>query len=381
MEDPLKKWNEENLLNKAALKCRYDLISINNYNEKKGIETGSHWNLYNPYPYLDNDLLEYKSKLEKKSIEEIGNRTQNVINDIIQKDITKKLHKVNHTQELSKAFQLLRGVVKEPKNKKSPISFRRTKKKKNKKIQIRLNSQYPIQAINKPFTFKKNDYEIKKKIIFDVKPFNMICQKRMNILLPEVEKSRTNMSTITSTDFNYLLNTNVTDYSNRNRTHQTMSLIEEQNLKSIEEDNPLSTCFRSTSFNKVKIPKISLMKRQSKYKVGLLFKDIIDTDYKENKKNINDKDMLNKNLFQTILTQKEKKPKENKQHKKKEIIEKEQLQFPKRFHSFNYNYQNNKREIESSSIKIAQLEKRIRQKFDVMINQVQCDFKGNSDTL
>ena len=378
MEDPLKKWNEENLLNKAALKCRYDLISINNYNEKKGIETGSHWNLYNPYPYLDNDLLEYKSKLEKKSIEEIGNRTQNVINDIIQKDITKKLHKVNHTQELSKAFQLLRGVVKEPKNKKSPISFRRTKKKKNKKIQIRLNSQYPIQAINKPFTFKKNDYEIKKKIIFDVKPFNMICQKRTNILLPEVEKSRTNMSTITSTDFNYLLNTNVTDYSNRNRTHQTMSLIEEQNLKSIEEDNPLSTCFRSTSFNKVKIPKISLMKRQSKYKVGLLFKDIIDTNYK---KNINDKDMLNKNLFQTILTQKEKKPKENKQHKKKEIIEKEQLQFPKRFHSFNYNYQNNKREIESSSIKIAQLEKRIRQKFDVMINQVQCDFKGNSDTL
>ena len=75
------------------------------------------------------------------------------------------------------------------------------------------------------------------------------------------------------------------------------------------------------------------------------------------------------------------KTKQNKQYKRKERIEKEQLQFPQRFHSFNFNYQNNKKEIESSSIKIAQLEKRIRQKFDIMINQVQCDFKGNSDTL
>lgn len=391
MYDPIKEQNKEKYLNKAALKCRYDMISINKYNEKKGIETGSHWTISNPYPLLDRDLLEFKGRLENKTMEELGKRSQKVIQTILGNQLPKKLDTFNHTKEIGKVIKHLNPKIYNPKMDRSTTCFRSFffKKKKNEKKcaqennSLNSNSKRIIQGFS-----LKRDYKLKfpKKTIYDIKPFNMVCKKRSSIFLPNLDSKDNNAgNTLTSKDNNIYFQTYETDYTNvkNNKTIPNTVSNEEDSYPNLLETREILANISPLNKGKFKAPKISLKKpnkKNSSFNLKLLLNesDEEDNNIKNSKKE--KKTLLNKKLFEVILSVKEVGKKsndkiDNNNKEKKENKNDLTQEFPKRFYSMNYKFSRNKKDICISNKKMMKLEAQINHKFNKMRNYIQNNLK------
>ena len=390
MYDPIKVQNREKYLNKAALKCRYDMISINKFNEKKGIETGSHWSISNPYPFLDKDLLEYKGRLENKTMEELGERSQKVIKNIVGNELSKKLDTFNHTKEIGKVIKHLHPKIYNPKMDRSTTCFRTFlfKKMKNDKKSPQKNNSLNSSSKRNIQTFSiKRDYKLKlpKKVIYDIKPFNMICKRRGNIFLPDLDnKDNSGGNTITSRNNNVYFQTYETDYSNvkNNKTIQNTMSIEEDSNPNLLETREILANISPLHKSKFIAPKISLKKPNKKnasFNLKLLLNESDEEDNKIKNSKKEKKSLINKKLFEAILTVKETEKKsndktENNNQEKKENKSTTQ-EFPKRFYSMNYNFSKNKKNIWISNKKIMKLETQIKNTFNKMRNYVQNNLK------
>ena len=80
--DPIKELNNDSYFNSVSLKSRYQLLNLNQQNEKGGFETGSHWVKYTPYPFLDNDIKYNKYTSSKHSIKELNSENSDIYNKI-----------------------------------------------------------------------------------------------------------------------------------------------------------------------------------------------------------------------------------------------------------------------------------------------------------
>mgnify|MGYP007104142855 CR=1 FL=1 len=55
-QDPMKVLNDEYYLNDVALNTRYNLLQINQQNEKEKVDRVTHWKKFTPYPLIDEDI-------------------------------------------------------------------------------------------------------------------------------------------------------------------------------------------------------------------------------------------------------------------------------------------------------------------------------------
>lgn len=221
--DPIKEINKEKYLNLVALKCRYDLMSVNEENSAKGFEIGTHWIPNKPYPLLDEDLLYNTEFLKEEKTKIVWNRAQSFIKTTLKKDIIGKLDKMNQTKEMDRT---IRSFKQKKYNKKMNVKFKTVKLnrslKKNKKIKDDVNV-----IENKRITLVGYDkYKNKKKIKYDVKLKRAINERRGSIYLPDKQNKITTKTlddfklyqTIDSENSSTLHNT--TQYSNRNRSEE-----------------------------------------------------------------------------------------------------------------------------------------------------------------
>ena len=68
----MKEINRKIYLNEVALKTRYQLLNLNQQNEKLGYEIGKNWNRNSLIPILDNDIFYNKYIHNNYSIKEIN---------------------------------------------------------------------------------------------------------------------------------------------------------------------------------------------------------------------------------------------------------------------------------------------------------------------
>ena len=97
----MKEINHKIYLNAVSLKTRYQLLNLNQQNEKLGYEIGKHWTRNSLYPILDNDIFYNKYMQNNYSIKEINSENRKIYNNIKKSGIINYLNKIEHTTSLS----------------------------------------------------------------------------------------------------------------------------------------------------------------------------------------------------------------------------------------------------------------------------------------
>jgi hypothetical protein len=157
--DPIKELNNERYFNSVALKSRYQLLNLNQQNEKAGFESGSHWVKYMPYPFFDKDIKYNKYILAKNSIKELNSENSNIFNEINKKKIVSYLDNMDQTNTLSDEIMKIKQIPKkdyyftksqkfEKKLKKEENSYFEKLKNKMRNLPIKLNDEKESQNIN-----------------------------------------------------------------------------------------------------------------------------------------------------------------------------------------------------------------------------------------
>lgn len=108
----MKEINRKIYLNEVALKTRYQLLNLNQQNEKLGYEIGKNWNRNSLIPILDNDIFYNKYIHNNYSIKEINSENRKIYNNIKKSGIIKYLDKIEHTSSLSDEIMNIRGKQK-----------------------------------------------------------------------------------------------------------------------------------------------------------------------------------------------------------------------------------------------------------------------------
>jgi hypothetical protein len=110
--DPTKILNKKGLLNEAAIKCRYDLMYINDYYRMEG-EKIKDYNIFirNRSEY-DRDIINFKKMIVFDSNDEFMFRAGYIKNKILKSKILEKLDNLDHNQ-ISKTREILMKSKKE----------------------------------------------------------------------------------------------------------------------------------------------------------------------------------------------------------------------------------------------------------------------------
>ena len=206
--DPVKIWNDERYLNHASIKCRYDMMKTNKYSEANNIEIGTHWCKNTPYPIIDNDLLEYKTKLEDKTISQLNEKNKSLFETIAQSNLVSYLNSIDHTDEMTKAIRNIKSKSNSTLKTKSIISP-------NKSTPIcipssqRINFKSAAQTIvanNKTSSNNNNITNSQKsstvntsrkkcsKIIYDIKPITASNEKGKCNFNTSIENDNNNIT-------------------------------------------------------------------------------------------------------------------------------------------------------------------------------------------
>ena len=150
--DPIKELNNESYFNSVSLKSRYQLLNLNQQNEKAGFESGSHWVKYMPYPFFDKDIKYNKYILAKNSIKELNSENSNIFNEINKKKIVSYLDNMDQTNTLSDEIMKIKQIPKkdyyftnsqklEKKLKKEENIYFEKLKNQNKNLSIKINGE------------------------------------------------------------------------------------------------------------------------------------------------------------------------------------------------------------------------------------------------
>ena len=156
--DPIKDLNNERYFNSVALKSRYQLLNINQQNEKAGFESGSHWVKFMPYPFIDKDIKYNKYVLKKNSIKELNSENSNIFNQINNKKIVSYLDNLDQTNTISEEIMKIKQVPKrdyyftksqklEKQLKKEEKSYFEKLKNKRRNLENKINGENESQNI------------------------------------------------------------------------------------------------------------------------------------------------------------------------------------------------------------------------------------------
>lgn len=403
--DPVRIWNEEKYLNTAAIKCRYDMLNANKESMKSGIEIGSHWKKNTPYPIMDDDLVENKTKLEDKSIQELNKRNEEIIVDINKSNLIGYLDNIDHTTEMTNALKQIKNIYKEQLGKKENNKLRiyGTPKKsiafKSNRMKLVGNSVISNNVNKSSFITQKeiknncNSKGILKKI-YDIKPITSTNEKK-SCVFPELD----NANNGTCSYINTHLNTDTTYDGDKNNsmndvnhsTNNYINLITTEESKCITELTPKQK-LKNENVNESKIDFSKIQRRGNKISnLQILLGDQLDSKEK-NKVNITPKPGISlkkhpRHLFYKSIRLKYIKPKNehlsnsmnNYQNYQKNKINKN-THFPERLYSMNYQYENNQKEMEITEENIENLEKEINNQYFLMRSNVDEIFdKYNAD--
>ena len=167
--DPIKELNNESYFNSVSLKSRYQLLNLNQQNEKGGFETGSHWVKYTPYPFLDNDIKYNKYTSSKHSIKELNSENSDIYNKIKKTGIMNYLNTIDQTNSLSDEIM---KIKKRPKRDYFYTQCQKIEEKRKKNESLLFEKLYD-KSRNKPIkkiqisNLNINDYNDSNRIVTD----------------------------------------------------------------------------------------------------------------------------------------------------------------------------------------------------------------------
>ena len=104
----MKEINKKIYLNPVSLKTRYQLLNLNQQNEKLGYETGKHWTRDSLGPIFDNDIFYNKYIQNNHSIKELNSDNRKIYNNIKKSGIINYLDRIEHTSSLSDEIMSIR---------------------------------------------------------------------------------------------------------------------------------------------------------------------------------------------------------------------------------------------------------------------------------
>ena len=203
------------------------MIKTNKYSEANNIDIGTHWCKNTPYPILDNDLLEYKTKLEDKTISQLNEKNKSLFETIAQSNLVSYLNSIDHTDEMTKAIRNIKSKsnstlktksIINP-NKSTPIcipSKRMNFKSAAQTIVANNKSNNNVNNSQKSSTATTSRKKC-SKIIYDIKPITAINEKgkcNFNTTVETDNPNQKHMRFQTETD-EYKTNT----YDNNNNHH------------------------------------------------------------------------------------------------------------------------------------------------------------------
>ena len=330
--DPIKIWNKDKYLNTAAIKCRYNMLEANNANKKNGLEIGTHWKKNTPYPLLDDDLLDYKSKLEMKSVSSLNKRNNDIIDDINKSHLISYLESIDHTSAMnSKMKTIRRGSVVKPSLNRSVFKPRR---------KIRLVGD---NIINTTKSMDSNDVKKIKKIVYDIVPIRTTNEKgtcKFDMDKYNTIDSNTHMKTDTTYEDNVMNTSNEHPQRKGSKIRDLKILlgnINNNKTSKINDTSVLKKNPREMYLKKIRVKYIKPLNALPKLK-------IFDT-----KKYIKSKNRINTNT-----------------------------KIPERYYCMNYAFGMNKEEMISAEGNIEYLEGVIDEEYVKMRNEVETVFNNYS---
>ena len=195
------------------------------------------------------------------------------------------------------------------------------------------NEHHMSKDTKAKFTFTDINKYRTKKVIYDVRPYGMVCHKRSIILFPELEKS----NKVESIDTSNMFRTCETE-----PTNNTFN-VDKRKFQPKKQ--------------KIALTRNNTYKRRS-LKVQLLMKDL--AKFKEE---VNNKEDFERKFFETVYIRTDSNQKEKK--KGRNVNQR----FANKYHS--YYYRENSKEIQNNSEKIYDLENKIKRECDKMIKFIQ----------
>lgn len=330
--DPIKIWNKDKYLNTAAIKCRYNMLEANNANKKNGLEIGTHWKKNTPYPLLDDDLLDYKSKLEMKSVSSLNKRNNDIIEDINKSHLISYLESIDHTSAMNSKMKTIRGgsVVKP--------SLNRSVFKPRRKIRL-----VGDNIINTTKSMDSNDVKKIKKIVYDIVPIRTTNEKgtcKFDMDKYNTIDSNTHMKTDTTYEDNVMNTSNEHPRRKGSKIRDLKILLDNINnneTSKINDTSVLKKNPREMYLKKIRVKYIKPLNALPKLK-------IFDT-----KKYIKSKNRINTNT-----------------------------KIPERYYCMNYAFGMNKEEMISAEGNIEYLEGVIDEEYVKMRNEVETVFNNYS---
>ena len=374
-QDPMKVLNDEYYLNDVALKTRYNLLQINQQNEKEKVDRGTHWKKFTPYPLIDEDI-KYNLYIQgNKPIEKIIKNNEKIISNIDKSGLKKILNSIDHTSSLSNELSKERNRRKHHHKTKTEFFFNSNPYLTSGHNTFRLYKKTPLKTDNIPFVTNLNDINIKKKrIIYDISPINT-KRKKGRCIFPNVNSTQNSYEKTYQDNFKIDFSKNednnneriLTDFSDNNYYSQsnkekkfTIRIMKAKGephkikLKDLAQDLETLT---QDDFNN---------KNKGKNKMLLYSKKIIVIDPDKNKK---------KNNTQLKSTPK------YKEFKYFDEVEVKKGAFPKSKYFMNFQYDNGAVRINKNNDKMDEIQGDITVKFNDMKHFVSTNIDQTLKTL
>ena len=331
--DPIKIWNKDKYLNTAAIKCRYNMLEANNANKKNGLEIGTHWKKNTPYPILDDDLLDYKSKLEMKSVSFLNKRNNDIIDDINKSHLISYLESIDHTSAMNSKMKFIkRNSIVKP-------SLNRSVFKPRRKIRLVGDNIINTKSVD------SNDVKKIKRVVYDIVPIRTTNEKgtcKFDVEQYNTIDSNTHMKTDTTYEDNVMNTSNEHPKRKGSKIRDLKILLDNMNnsnneTSKINDTSVLKKNPREMYLKKIRVKYIKPLNALPKIK-------IFDT-----KKYIKSKNRINTNT-----------------------------KIPERYYCMNYAFGMNKDEMISAEGNIEYLEGVIDEEYVKMRNEVETVFNNYS---
>lgn len=395
MLDPIKEVNDDKYLNNVAIKCRYNLLEMDQTNKKLGYDLGSHWNPSTSYPVVDTDIKDYNSRLENKSVKAVNKRNQGLFEHMKTVGIMEKIQEMDHTHEFENLLAKIKHTAtchfhntdcRGTQNMRYNISHGKSKEKQDinesirkkvqflKKVGLLPNKNYKNQS----FSFSTKPAQSRKKIVYDIQPITMKHEKKNNIIFPDIDRTTASGST-----FRRYIQIN-TETTNGNDSGS------EQNQRTITRITEGDGGITKNVF------KLAERKKGERAKIRLNFlaDDLVpEEEETKSKIEIDTKQSIKpkRTLYTTnIFVKGNSKPRLIKKKVKPihrfvntdyyfGFVENPPA-FPKRYYNLNYHYSRNERNVAESNEKMGQLEKDMNGQFDAMRTMIDEGFNHAMST-